>query len=274
MTPVLVTRDVSPVPQARSARTTFLCAERERELLIRAQGGERAALGELVDSHMKLVTQIAARYERSGLSIQDLASEGVIGLIEAVARFDFAHGARLSTYAGWWIRARIREYALENRRIVPMPSTRAARLTRMQLGSAERRLEQRLGRSPTQAELASEIGVAEADVVSVQSALRRCDVSLSPAPEGRAIELCDADSSSPEREAAYREVRALLRDAVTYALAELPERDRRMVSEQLLDDGRNMADLARELGVTRQRVCQVFSRFRKRLERDLRRMAG
>lgn len=259
--------------KANALLRPWLAADEERELLKRAQEGDRQAVRALVDSHMRLVMQIASRYERDGLSVHDLVSEGVVGLIEAIGRFDMSHQTRLSTYASWWVRARIREFAFENRRTVPIPSTRAARVARARLNVVRRKLSQELGREPSHAELAVAIGVAESDVATVATALSAHDVSLSPDADGFAFEPAD-DRINPEQAVAERESERVLRRALSTALDTLSERDRKIVHEQFLaEDLKSMAELGRSLGVSRQCVCQIFARLRKKLGRELKHVA-
>ncbi len=252
----------------------WLDQEEERQLLQRAQAGDRAAKGELIDSHMRMVVQIAARYESDTLSIHDLVSEGVVGLIEAIERFQLSHATRLSTYAAWWIKARVREYAFSNRRSVPLPSTRGARVARGRLSVTQRELRQRLGREATHAELAEALGVSDTDVVSVSTALSSYDLSLSPGHDGAEFEPLD-ERPSPEQEVARLESERVLSRAVATALGRLSEREQRILYEQFFgDDEKNMAQVALLLGISRQRVCQIVRRLCKQLARELNGMAA
>jgi DNA-directed RNA polymerase sigma subunit (sigma70/sigma32) len=108
--------------RSRASQAPLLDAARERMLLVAALRGDERATSELVQSHIKLVTKIAARYRRVGLIWEDLMSEGVLGLMEALRRFDVSQEARFATYACWWIRARIGQYALAHQRLVRIPS--------------------------------------------------------------------------------------------------------------------------------------------------------
>ncbi len=255
--------------RSRAMSRRWLDQDEERELLGRAQAGDRAAKGELIDSHMRMVVQIAARYESDGLSIHDLVSEGVVGLIEAIDRFELSHPTRLSTYAAWWVKARVREYAFSNRRSVCLPSTRGARVARARLSLTQRRLGQQLGREATRAELAEALGISDADVASVATALSSYDLSVGACREGTEFEPSD-ERPSPEQEFARLESARVLSRAVETALDHLPERDRQIVREQFFaDEQKNMAQLGNELGISRQRVCQIFARLRKQLGREL-----
>lgn len=260
--------------RAEAARVPCLSHERERALIGQAQSGDRAALGELVQSHMRLVVEAAGRYGRAGLQPHDLISEGCIGLIEAVQRFDLAQPSRLSVYAKWWIRARIREYAFDNRNLVRLPSTRRGRITRAGLATAERALAQQLSRAPTRAELADALGVSENDVAYVSCALSACDVSLTPEAASRRFEPRD-QQPSPELLLSERELQHSVAVRVRSAVATLEARDQRIIHEHfLLEDEVSLAELGKTLGVSRQRVSQIVSRVRRRLQKELRAVAS
>lgn len=245
----------------------LLDAEHERELLNRAKKGEKRATAELVESHMRLVVQVAGAYAREGLSVHDLVGEGVVGLMEAMRRFDLSRDIRFASYASWWIRACVRAHALANRRIVGMPDTRGARMARSHLRESERRLAQRLGRRPSRAELAQELGVSEHDVELVDAALSSHDVPL--ANVGSSFEPCD-DAEGPEQTFARAEADALRRASLARALATLNTRERDVVSAQLrAEDDRSLSDIGRELGVSRQRAGQILAGAREKLRVEL-----
>ncbi len=250
----------------------LLSAELERSLLERAKVGDQRAVHLLVDSHMRLVVQVASRYAREGLSAHDLVSEGVLGLMEAVRRFDLAHEARFASYSAWWVRACVRRYALANRRIVGGPSTRGARIARARLRQTERALAQELGRKPTRAELAETLGVAEQDVELVELSLSSRDVSLT-ADDGSSgsgtLELSD-DTASPEQAVAEAEHQAACAGSIQSALTSLSERERAVVQEQFFcEDGKSLADVGRALGVSRQRAGQILAGARDKLRARL-----
>lgn len=260
----------SPSPWERlcneAFRAPWLSAEREHVLIREAQAGNATAMEELCQSHLRLVVQIAARYRRPWVQPEDLVGEGSVGLIEAIRRFDLSQTTRLSTYAAFWVRARIRAHAIENRTLVTLPSTRGARLVRGKLAHAERSLSQRLARRPTRAELAAELNVPEADVTSVVLAFSAA-ASLSDAG---APERCDPPDPTPGPEdvIAAQEAQALLASCLSSSLASLAERDRFIVDSHFLRDA-SLADVGVTLGISRQRVSQIMSRLRRSLKKEL-----
>jgi RNA polymerase sigma factor (sigma-70 family) len=237
-----------------------------------AQGGDRGALHTLCSSYFRLVVQIARHYQRPGVQADDLISEGTIGLIEAVERFDLTQPTRLGTYAAWWIRARVRGHVFRYRNVVTPPNTASARIVRSRLLPAERKLSQRLGRTPTAGEVADELGVAEDEVWSVRASYQPAH-SLGDEASGPSWEPRD-ESPTPEEQVSRRELSQLHRHQVRAALATLAERDRQIVSAHFLSEDVTMADVGSTLGVSRQRVSQIVKRVCKQLERDLRGVAA
>jgi len=255
----------------RSAQQApLLSAERERDLLEAAQAGGRSARDELIASHMRLVVDIASRHARAGLNAHDLIAEGIVGLLEAVTRFDLSRETRFSSYAVWWVRACVRRYALANRRIVGMPSTRGARIAQARLRGAERGLRQQLGRAPSHGELAQHLGVREDEVEAVERALSSWDVSLSQ-PE--ASDHAD-DRPGPESLVADAEDEVQRQQYLRDALAGLSQREKLLLCERLSeDDGKSLSDMGKEFGVSRQRAGQILASAREKLRHSLQQVA-
>ncbi len=243
-----------------ASQQPIVSAGEEPALLERANAGDAAALARLVESHRRLVVEIACRHARAGIPPSDLVGEGMVGLVEAIRRSEPGHSARLSTYARWWIRARVRAYALANRNIVALPSTRNGRRTLSELAKAERALVRELGRAPMRREIAAQIGVQEADVDAVVSALAARDVTLGAPGEDGALELSD-ETNDPERLVADSEQRKLLRNAVRG----LPVRQRVILHAQLEDEDVTFSEMARTIGVSAQRTSQLAAEARQSL---------
>jgi RNA polymerase sigma-32 factor len=253
--------------RSQAKARALLAARDEHDLLARAKAGDRAATRVLVDSHMRMVVQVASRYARDGLSVQDLVSEGVLGLLEAIRRFELERGSRFASYAAWWVRAFVRLHALSNRRIVGIPDTRGARLARSRLRSTERMLTQRLGERPSPQQIAAELGISERDVELVETALSGRDVTIAHADD--AFDPRD-ESAGPEQAFAEREAEAVLCGQIRRALDRLSARERTLISEHLYaEDVQSLAHLGRELGVSRQRAGQILADARKKLRAEL-----
>lgn len=247
--------------------------ERERELIAKAKQGCGKARDELVRGHMRLVIATVRKLRRN--ADEDLIAEGVLGLLEALDRFDPTYEVRLATYAAPWIRVRAQRHILSNRRIVGAPDTRAARKVLARIGRVERRLFATTG-SATPEEIAHEIGVTADDVTQVMVAMRTCDAPVVGQREDVCgVEPCD-QRPSPEDSVADTEVREQISDAVSRALSLLPARERAIVEARRLDDDKRctLGDLARSLKLSSERVRQLEIRALRRLGRELAHVAA
>jgi RNA polymerase sigma-32 factor len=252
-----------------AAEKPLLEAGHERDLLERARQGDRAAVNELVESHMRLVVQIASRYGRGDLSAHDLIAEGVLGLLEAIVRFDMSRDTRFAGYAAWWVRAFVHRHAAQNRRIVGMPGSRAARVVESKLRSTERRLTQSLGRVPQRAEVAEALHVTERDLELVTEAWHARDVAITRDERGVWMEPRD-QSEGPEEAFGAAESRAVWAASLRDAIEALNERERALVREHLYaEEKRSLADVGRRLGISRQRAAQILEDARQKLRARL-----
>ncbi len=246
----------------------ILTAEREAWLIAQARTGCGKSKGELFSAHLRLVRSIARRV--TPRPTEDAIAEGTLALVEALERFDPSIGVRFSTYAAHWVRALVTRHVLTNRRMVPAPSTRAARRVLAGLGRAERNLAA-TDSSPTAERIAAALGVTTADVEEVVASTRGRDVVIGPAPEGFADVDPASDSASPEELVASAEESARISRALSIALAHLTDRERHIVeARRYADDSRTLDDLAGELSLSRERVRQLERRALDRLGAELR----
>lgn len=245
-----------------SAREGLLSAAEEGALLVAAQRGDRAATARLVRAHMKLVHAIARRI--AGRPCEDTIAEGVVGLLEGIARFDRGRGVRLSTYAAHWIRSRVQGFVLANRGIVASPDTRAARLVFARIGRTRRALAKETG-EPTVERLAEALGVDRTDVESVLVALSPRDVPVgSDSGTGHFEPTCRGPT--PEDAVLEHELSLARARAIGDVLAAVPPRERRVVELRALsEDARTLDELARELRLSRERVRQLEARALRRI---------
>lgn len=246
-------------------RAPLLQADQERKLIQAFQAGSEAALTTLLSSHLRLVLSMAKRYAGRGAAMEDLIGEGNLGLMEAARRFDVTRDNRFSTYAAWWVRARIRRFALANRRIVGAPSTRNARRVLAGLRKTQRTIMQREGRVPERSEIARELDVKEGDVAMVEAALGGRDVALGPAADGTTYEV-QADTPSPEQIAAEHELECERRRCIDEAMRTLSEREREILKRRYLEEETvTLAVLGKSLGLSRERVRQIEKRAQRKL---------
>lgn len=227
--------------------------------------GDREAAHRLVTSHLRLVAKIAMGYRGYGLPISEVISEGNVGLMQAVKRFEPDKGFRLATYAMWWIKAAIQEYILRSWSLVKMGTTANQKKLFFNLRKAKSRISalEEGDLHPDQVKLiAKRLGVTETDVVEMNRRLGG-DASLN-APireEGDSGEWQDwlvDESASQESVLAESEEFDNRRQALTQALSVLNDRERRIFeARRLADDPITLEELAEEFGVSRERVRQI-----------------
>jgi RNA polymerase sigma-32 factor len=242
--------------------------ERAHLELIQSGGdGSSAAMSALIGSHLRLVLSMARRYVTRGLALDDLVSEGVVGLCEAADRFDLGRESRFSTYAMWWVRARIRAFVLKNRRVVAFPSTRNGRRVMGRSGVVGRELAAKLDRPPTTEELAKALDVTERDIEMVRAAFAGYDVSLS-APLETPWEPIASSLETPESEVARAELSEQARSLVARALCTLDERELAIIEQRHLSaEPMSLRCLGERMGLSRERVRQLEVRAKEKLRR-------
>jgi RNA polymerase sigma-32 factor len=251
---------------------------REEELALARRyrdTGDREALFRLVTANLRLVVRVALSFRRAARNLLDLIQEGNLGLLAAIERFDPELGVRLPTYAGWWVRAYMIKYLLDNVRLVRVGTTNARRKLLRNLRREQQRLEG-LGYEVGPRLLAEHFGVSEEDVTDVQKALRSRDVSLDePLPgddERRQVDVLPAaDGPTVEETVARRELAAQAHAAIDEFRRDLDERERTLLDERILaDDPKTLQALGDRFGTTREAVRQAEVRLKKRLEHFLR----
>jgi len=247
----------------------YMLAKRWRE------HGDRDAAHKLVTSHLRLVAKIAMGYRGYGLPISEVISEGNVGLMQAVKRFEPEKGFRLATYAMWWIKAAIQEYILRSWSLVKMGTTANQKKLFFNLRKAKSKISalEEGDLRPDQVKLiAKRLGVTEQDVVDMNRRLGG-DVSLN-APireEGDSGEWQDwlvDESASQEARMAESEESENRRKALGEALSVLNERERRIFeARRLADDPITLEELAEEFGVSRERVRQIEVRAFEKVQK-------
>jgi RNA polymerase sigma-32 factor len=256
----------------------MLSPEEELSLAKRwKEEGDEKAAHKLVTSHLRLVAKIAMGYRGYGLPVGELISEGNVGMMQAVKRFDPDRGFRLATYAMWWIRAAIQEYILHSWSLVKMGTTAAQKKLFFNL----RRLKGQMAAledgdlKPEQVEkIAKALDVPEQDVVSMNRRLASPDHSLN-APvradsEGEWQDWLVDEQETQETELAERQDLTNRRDMLGEALKTLNERERHILIERRLkDEPTTLEELSQQYGISRERVRQIEVRAFEKLQKSM-----
>jgi RNA polymerase sigma-32 factor len=241
------------------------------------------AAAKLVTSHLRLVAKIAMGYRGYGLPVSELISEGNIGLMQGVKKFEPDRGFRLATYAMWWIRASIQEFILRSWSLVKIGTTAAQKKLFFNLRRAKSKLDAFDDgdlRPEHVAQIAKDLGVAEDEVVSMNRRMSKGgDTSLNaPLREDGEGEwqdwLQDEGQLQDERLAEFEEGN-VRHQMLEEALSSLNERERHILSERrLTDDPKTLEELSHVYGVSRERVRQIEVRAFEKLQKAMMRIAG
>ena len=254
----------------------YMLAKRWRE------HGDRDAAHELVTSHLRLVARIAMGYRGYGLPVGEVISEGNVGLMQAVKRFDPDKGFRLATYAMWWIRAAIQEYILRSWSLVKMGTTAAQKKLFFNLRKIKgqlKALDEGDLRPDQVKQIATRLGVSEEDVVSMNRRLAG-DSSLNApvrndAESGEWQDWLVDETMDQETALAESEERDNRRGMLNDALKGLNERERRVFeARRLAEEPLTLEELSAEFGVSRERIRQIEVRAFEKVQKAVTKAAA
>jgi RNA polymerase sigma-32 factor len=244
--------------------------------------GDRDAAHRLVTSHLRLVARIAMGYRGYGLPIGEVVSEGNVGLMQAVKRFDPEKGFRLATYAMWWIRAAIQEYILRSWSLVKMGTTAAQKKLFFNLRKIKgqlKALDEGDLRPDQVKRIATQLGVTEEDVVSMNRRLAG-DSSLNApvrndSESGEWQDWLVDDTMDQETALAESEEAERRRGMLNNALQSLNERERRVFeARRLAEDPLTLEELSAEFGVSRERIRQIEVRAFEKVQKAVQKAAA
>jgi len=260
----------------------FPMLTRDEEFMLAKRWKEHAdpeAAHKLVTSHLRLVAKIAMGYRGYGLPIGEVISEGNVGLMQAVKKFEPDKGFRLATYAMWWIRASIQEYILRSWSLVKMGTTAAQKKLFFNLRKAKSEIAafQEGDMRPEQvSHIATRLGVLNEEVISMNRRLSGPDASLNaPLRSDGESEwqdwLADDNAVSQETQVADDEERTIRMSLLEEAMTELTDRERHILTERRLKDNpTTLEELASQYGVSRERVRQIEVRAFEKLQKAMR----
>jgi RNA polymerase primary sigma factor len=248
----------------------LLTPEQEIELAAKIKKGDKEARSLMIRSNLRLVVKIAHDYANLGLPLLDLISEGNIGLMKAVGRFDPAKGGKLSTYAAWWIKQSIKRALANQSKTIRLPVHLVDKISKMRRVAMQ--MSEELGREPTDDELAEEVGLSAGKISQLKT------VSIRPASLDAPI----SDDDTTEFGEIVGDLEALtpferlqdknLKDEVGDLLSVLDDREKKIIFSRFgLDGGKakTLEEVGKKFGVTRERIRQLQNIALMKLRRAL-----
>jgi RNA polymerase sigma-32 factor len=262
----------------------ILAPEQEYMLAKRfEEHGDTDAAAQLVTSHLRLVAKIAMGYRGYGLPVSELISEGNIGLMQGVKKFEADRGFRLATYAMWWIRASIQEFILRSWSLVKMGTTAAQKKLFFNL----RRMKAKLDafedgdlKPEDVAKIATDLGVTEDEVVSMNRRMAMggdtsLNVPMREDGEGQWQDWLADDEPLQDEVVAEAQEADVRHDMLVSAMENLNDREKHILTERrLTDDPKTLEELSQVYGVSRERVRQIEVRAFEKLQKAMMRLAG
>jgi RNA polymerase primary sigma factor len=272
--PVRTERPVSDALQLylrEIGQVKLLTPQEEVQLARRIKRGDEAAREHMIRANLRLVVKIARDYDGLGLPLLDLINEGNIGLITGVERFDPAKGAKLSTYAAWWIKQSIKRALANQSKTIRLPVHVVD--TMSQIRRTELKLHESLKREPTHEEVAADLGLPVRrvrDYVQAAKAPVALDAPLSADDDSNQVSetVADANAAAPFE----RLVKATDRELLRRVLTSLDDRERTILTLRFgLKDGtpRTLEFIGKRFGVTRERIRQIENETLRKLRRKM-----
>lgn len=248
-------------------KVDLLTPEQEIELGKRMMAGDESAKQKLIESNLRLVVSIAKRFlGRTGMSFSDLIQEGNMGLIKAVERFDYRRGFHFSTYGTWWIRQAISRAMADQARTIRIPVHMVETINR--LGRVTRMLWQKLGREPTESEIAEAMGLSEEKVGEIRKIALEPTSLETPTGEEGDSEFYDFVEDENAKSPSENIIQMMLKEQLLAVIETLTPREQKVIRLRYgLDDAhpRTLEEVGKEFNVTRERIRQIEAKALKKL---------
>src|SRR6202011_4443079 len=251
-------------------QTPLLTAQQEIELAARVKKGDQKARAWMIKANLRLVVKIAHSYSNLGLPLLDLISEGNIGLMKAVERFEPAKGGKLSTYGVWWIKQSIKRALANQSKTIRLPIHLIDKIYKLYRASLA--MSEELGREPTDEELSEEIGISSTKLAQLKTVSIRPTSLDAPISDDDSTEfgeiVGDEDAQTPFE--LFRDKN--MRDELSELLEVLDDRERKIIFERFgLDGGKpkTLEEVGKKFGVTRERIRQLQNIAMAKLRRAL-----
>lgn len=260
------------------AQYPLITPAQEIKLAARIKRGDKKATAEMIRANLRLVVKIARDYANLGLPLLDLISEGNIGLMKAVDRFDPQKGGKLSTYASWWIKQSIKRALANQGKTIRLPVHLVDKIAKVRRVSSQ--MTEELGREPTDEELAEEIGMLATKITALKSAAIRPTSLDQPIGDDDSTEfgeiVGDEAADDPFETLRDKDLRAEVGELMDV----LDDRERRIINQRFGLDGQKpltLEEVGEKFGVTRERIRQLqniaLNKLRKALSKKERRKA-
>lgn len=253
------------------AKTDLLTPAQEVELAAKIQNGDKKARSLMIRANLRLVVKIAQDYANYGLPLSDLISEGNIGLMKAVERFDPEKGGKLSTYAAWWIKQGIKRALANQSKTIRLPVHMVDKISRMRRISSM--LAEALGREPTDSELAEELGIPRTKLAMLKQASQRPASLDAPLGDDESSDYSEIIGDDKAVDPALALQNKNMHSQLDDLLDTLDERETRIIGARFGLDGQKpltLEEIGVEFGVTRERIRQLQNVALAKMRKSLR----
>jgi RNA polymerase sigma-32 factor len=253
-------------------RFALLTAEEEFKLAVRLKKyNDVAAAEKLIVSNLRFVVKIAHEYRNYGFKLADIIQEGNIGLIHAVKKFDPYKGYRLISYAVWWIRAYIQNYLMKSWSIVKIGTTQAQRKLFFKLNQTKKDLETLSKKNPEFSEIATSLGVKDAEVAEMDLRMGSRDVSLNEIINDESsnshMDFLAYEGDDQEVSLIKNEEKSLVQRDIAGALAHLNERESYIILNRVMaDDPKTLQEIGSKYNISRERARQIEKQALKKMQ--------